>query len=435
MVMSRFLNFIKINIYPIFGITVNDLESDLSKKLFFFTTTALAIIFGIFFLHSLSIGVYDLSLIQFLTAATAIGAWIVFIKTGSLNIAASIILSLSLIYSILSIYWMGGFNAPVFFTLATVPLFTAAIMPISFSLFWTTIYCLIMVGFYLLKVYGIQINSNVSPESIDKIRIFAMIITQFVILLVINYIRSVNKKYREIMDREKNQKTNLVRVLSHDIATPVTVLKTCLRRIEKQIPADSTDYKRMVHSIKVITNILEHVRELEAVSSGKKEIVLQKVNMLEIFDELKQLHQQSIEAKGITFKVEYRDLGGHFLVLADRRGLSYQVLNNLISNAIKFTEFSGTILVLLESTPSHTTCTIKDSGVGMPKELVEQIFSETATTTRPGTHGEKGTGFGMPIVKNYIERFQGKIEIQSSLKEVNIEDHGTTVTITLPNAS
>lgn len=435
MIFDSFLNFIKQNLYPIFGVKASDLENDFTKKFYFFTTMAVTIIFSLFFLQAFLVGIYDLSFLHLLTVLTTLFSWFVFKKTNSLSLSANIILTFSTCFTIYAVNMMGGVNAPLFITYCTVPLFTAAVMPFNFSFFWTTVYSLIIIGYYIANGFGITFPSRFPPSSIEQVRIFALIAIQFTILFVINHIRSINKKYRELIDEQKNQKTNLVRILSHDIATPVTVLKKCLNNLEKQVPNDSSDIKRMSHSIKIITNILEHVRELDAVSSGKKELTLQKINMLEIFDELKHLHLPSFESKKINFHIHTQDLGGHFQVMADRKGLTYQVLNNLISNAIKFTETNGTIEIQLISTPSNTTCAIKDSGVGMPKELVKQIFSETAKTTRPGTHGEKGTGFGMPIVKNYIERFKGKIEIKSSLKEDNQQDHGTTVTITLPNAS
>ena len=121
--------------------------------------------------------------------------------------------------------------------------------------------------------------------------------------------------------------------------------------------------------------------------------------------------------------------------MADRKSLCYQVLNNLISNSIKFTDPGGSIKVLVESNFGVTKCSIMDTGIGIPQEIILNLFNTSAKTTRTGTSGETGTGFGMPIVKNYIEKFNGKIEVHSALKSENATNHGTTITITLPNAA
>lgn len=433
--MIQFLTFVKKCIYPIFGVFEGNFESNLSKRLFTFFTITVFFSYSIFFIQSIYLNIHFLSIIHIFTISMSVVSLFIFKKSNSLKLAGPLLLTSFFITSFITSYWMGEINALTLFTIVLVPILSASILSRVASALWSLSFFSLIIFFHISESTHNPLFLKISPENLTQFQILTILCLQFILLAFVNYIRSVNKKYRDLIDQQKNQKTNLVRVLSHDIATPVTVLKTCLRRLKKQSLEESVDVQRMDHAIKVISNILEHVRELEAISSGKKEMVLQKVNMLDIFDELKQLHQQSIDSKQISFKVEYRNLGGNFHVLADRRGLSYQVLNNLISNAIKFTDSGGTILVLLESTPLQTTCTIKDSGVGMPKEIVENLFSDTEKTTRTGTQGEKGTGFGMPIVKNYIERFQGKIEVQSSLKESNLENHGTTVTITLPNAS
>jgi signal transduction histidine kinase len=73
--------------------------------------------------------------------------------------------------------------------------------------------------------------------------------------------------------------------------------------------------------------------------------------------------------------------------------------------------------------------TIKDSGIGMPDEIRHNVFKKDKQTSRIGTEGEKGTGFGMPLVKNYMEHFGGKIKVESKDIESFPDDHGTTFTI------
>ena len=75
--------------------------------------------------------------------------------------------------------------------------------------------------------------------------------------------------------------------------------------------------------------------------------------------------------------------------------------------------------------------TITDSGIGIPPDLVANLFRFDVKTTRPGTLQEKGTGFGMPVVKKFVEYYGGRIEIESRTIEEFPNDHGTSITIIL----
>jgi len=429
------INWIKKSIYPIFGMTSNDLELDISKKLYFFTVLTISTIFSGFTIHQLYQGAFQFALLQSTIVLVTLISWIIFRKTGSTNISGSFLLFFAVMVSFLNTYLMGGIHAPSLHLWPLVPLFTTVSMTFSYALFWTSVYVFMALFFYFAPHFGFVFNTHISAESIESFRIIAIITMHYMILTVINYVRKINKNYRTVIAKQKDEKTNLVRVLTHDVATPMTILKTSIRRLEKQLTTPSIDLQRMNHSIKVISNIFDHVRELEAISSGKKEMVLQKVNLVGIFDELKELHQSALELKNIHFSIEYKNLGGTFQVMADRKSLCYQVLNNLISNAIKFTDSGGSIKILVESNFGVTKCSIMDTGIGIPKEIILNLFDTSVKTTRTGTSGETGTGFGMPIVKNYIEKFNGKIEIHSALKTDNINNHGTTITITLPNVA
>lgn len=433
--MHNLINWFKKGIYPIFGVSSSDLELDISKKLYFFTVIALTTIFTVFALHQLTQGAYLFALLQFCIVVCTFISWLIFRKTGSTNFAGSFLLFFAAAISFYNSYWMGGLHAPSLHLWPLVPLFTTVAMTFSYACFWTTVYVLMSLFFYFAPSIGITFQPQISGDVIENIRIVAIVTVHTLILIVINYVRSVNKNYRTVIAKQKDEKTNLVRVLTHDVATPMTILKTSIRRLEKQTPTPSVDLQRMSHSIQVISSIFEHVRELEAISSGKKEMILQKVNLVDIFDELKELHLNTLEAKHIHFSIEYKNLGGTFQVMADRKSLCYQVLNNLITNSIKFTDPGGSIKVLVESNFGVTKCSIMDTGIGIPQETILNLFNTSAKTTRTGTSGETGTGFGMPIVKNYIEKFNGKIEVHSALKSENVTNHGTTITITLPNVA
>lgn len=83
---------------------------------------------------------------------------------------------------------------------------------------------------------------------------------------------------------------------------------------------------------------------------------------------------------------------------------------------------------------SFTELEVIDYGIGIPENLLKKLFSSTADTSRTGTEGELGTGFGMPIVKAAVEACQGHIQVQSSTEKTQNKRRGTTFIVSLPSS-
>ncbi|MCX6148246.1 MAG: HAMP domain-containing sensor histidine kinase [Candidatus Kapabacteria bacterium] len=114
---------------------------------------------------------------------------------------------------------------------------------------------------------------------------------------------------------------------------------------------------------------------------------------------------------------------------ADKPMLS-TVLRNLISNAIKFTPRGGKVIVgIFESTTENICFFVKDSGIGMDSEMLSKMFKINERTSRPGTEKEPSTGLGLLLCKDFIEKHNGKIWIESEV------DKGTTFYVSLPSIS
>ncbi len=90
------------------------------------------------------------------------------------------------------------------------------------------------------------------------------------------------------------------------------------------------------------------------------------------------------------------------------------VLRNLISNAIKFTQTGGRITFSAKNIKNELTVKITDNGVGISKERIEKLFSISENNSTPGTQNEKGTGLGLIICKEFIEKNYGKIWVESN---------------------
>ncbi len=103
-----------------------------------------------------------------------------------------------------------------------------------------------------------------------------------------------------------------------------------------------------------------------------------------------------------------------------------QVINNLISNAIKFTPDGGVITVRIKPEKETVQISVSDTGVGIPEHLQEGLFEKFTKARRPGLKGEPSVGLGMSIIKTIVEWHGGKIWFESK------ENKGTTFHIELP---
>ena len=138
------------------------------------------------------------------------------------------------------------------------------------------------------------------------------------------------------------------------------------------------------------------------------------------------IYQGQAEKKKINL-INGISMGEH-RVFADE-GMLDQIFQNLITNALKFTSANGVVALTAKSVEGgKVEISVMDTGVGMTPEYAARLFEKDNIYTTDGTAGEKGTGFGLNIVKELVEKNGGNIRVKSKLGK------GTTFTITLPAA-
>jgi signal transduction histidine kinase len=223
----------------------------------------------------------------------------------------------------------------------------------------------------------------------------------------------------------------LVRVLSHDLANRITIIKASADLGLANNLSDK-NFNRILVATAALTKIVKHVREMEAQKSGKMVYILKPIPLNSVIEQLKFTFADKFAAKHLNLSVL---LDTDLSALADETVLTDTVLGNIISNAIKFTADGKSISVTAKQVGGDIRIEVKDQGIGIPKELQEIIFSPTAPTSRTGTAGEMGTGFGMPLVRAAVEQMGGTIKIDSNTG-VDSPGHepGTTITVTLKAA-
>ncbi|MFQ3620943.1 MAG: HAMP domain-containing sensor histidine kinase [Spirochaetales bacterium] len=147
-----------------------------------------------------------------------------------------------------------------------------------------------------------------------------------------------------------------------------------------------------------------------------------KINLLEILTHISEINRVHAQKKQIS--LSFLPPKNPCWIQGDKLKLE-QVFQNLVGNALKFTRPGGKVHIFVEDTDSAVSVRIQDTGIGIPKEEQSKLFT-SAHKGRPGTLGERSTGFGLLIVKRIVEGHRGKLEFEST------EGIGTTFTVTLP---
>jgi signal transduction histidine kinase len=142
---------------------------------------------------------------------------------------------------------------------------------------------------------------------------------------------------------------------------------------------------------------------------------------------------EKLKEKNLSLEIQAEN--PDLTLLADRASLSSSVINNLVSNSIKFSFPGQKVSISASASNNEVIVRISDRGMGMNPELQKKIFSKTEKTTRVGTQQEKGTGFGMPIVKKFMELYGGSISVESRDIETFPDKSGSEFTLHFKKAS
>lgn len=219
---------------------------------------------------------------------------------------------------------------------------------------------------------------------------------------------------------EENKK--LIRIITHDLAGPLTVIEYVGRQLTKEKADLPALQMRLLRSFRTIKEILTSVHNLQAIIDGVKKMNLANFPIDQIITETLLLFEERFREKQI--KIEFEP--SHLNVYVDGNTLRNQILANLISNAIKFTFKGKTIKITVQEMQDLVVITVSDQGTGIKADSIPNLFVVSKNTSTQGTSGEKGTGYGLPICKSILDLMGGDITVESKHIDESPDDHGTT---------
>ena len=245
--------------------------------------------------------------------------------------------------------------------------------------------------------------------------------------------RQLNMSYQEIEQKNEElkklneQKNQFLGMAAHDLRNPLSVIQGFSSLLEDKFSAteDKESIKmleRIQKSSTFMINLINDLLDISSIESGKVHLNLQDVNLTSLIEEHISFMKGIAQKKEISLVFK---AGSIRSVVCDPEKI-LQVVNNLITNAIKFSKPQTTVEVTLESKGSDIVITVKDQGVGIPAQERDRLFQPFSKTSVKSTAGEASTGLGLAIAKKIMTEHKGKIWVESEVGK------GSTFSVSLP---
>ena len=236
------------------------------------------------------------------------------------------------------------------------------------------------------------------------------------------------------------ERQNLIHLICHDLNNHLMVqlnFQGYLEKMHKEKPKNmitddfELNLKRSRRVMEMQQSLTSKVNLMSCLQSGKINISIEAVNLRNSVMSSYDLLAEKMKEKAIRLKV---NCPGELTVFADKSLIVNSVINNILYNAIKFSDRGSVIQVRSIVKGDEVWLVVKDYGLVIPQSQLSELFSRTKNTSRKGTSGEKGTGFGMPIVYSIMKKFEGDVRIKSREKTTVKQYAGTVVCMVFKNA-
>lgn len=292
---------------------------------------------------------------------------------------------------------------------------------------------------YPLEIGGFKIGTlcvlDTVPRKLNDEQNFALKVLSGQIMKLLE-LRLRNKETEmRIKESEKQQlhleeltqsQSQIISYIAHDVRNPLASLKGIIEMNNMQMltPLQIDDVmgmlnKQLVGTLDLLTNLIEWGQA----QVHRKIPHTRPVNLYEVVKRKFRNFEIAAQVKGNTL---HNEVTQDFMVMADEYMLRF-ILRNLVGNSNKFTS-NGTVSITATTDGKNALITVTDNGVGISKKVMEKLFLPNVRSTTPGTNNEKGSGLGLALAKEFIEKLGSSLVIESE------QGKGTAFSFSLPIA-
>lgn len=350
----------------------------------------------------------------------------------------------------LLVYFSGSIETPLYMLFIFHMIIGSLILPknviYTIATVVVTVFTIIVIGEYNSVIPHHHLVGFFSSEQKENFNFIVatlgiFIFTIYTTVLITNRIASRlykrEQELKETLDKlneaEKIKQKYMMGIV-HEIKTPIVAAQSIIDvitrgyygEIDKKIEERLNRIKlRTDEALTLINNILR-ISKLKLFNEISKE----KIEVIKILNDVIKEHKENINRKNIILKFN-NYINGNTLVEADKTLLKL-VFSNVLGNAIKYSVANSEIEILIKYNLMNIIIEFNDMGIGIPEKDLKNIFNQFYRASNISTGKYEGSGLGLTLVKEIIERFNGKIEIKSPSILGNEEFPGTSVKIFLP---
>jgi len=358
---------------------------------------------------------------------------LLFRVTNNSYLVANVLLTAGCLHQSTFAFYSGGFHSNILIWFGILPMIGGVISGRKGAATWMVITLTVSFSFFILQFSGFEFPYAISVTGrhwSQALLVFGWIFLSSTIVVVYAGLR----EHTESKLKEQGEKIDdLFRVLFHDLANPLGRIAIGLTIAKKQIPGGENNrgFEIATQATNAMMEITQNIRKMYAVSKGKANVDLIQSPLNASLEYIIKIYNSELEKKKISIDYNFeknKDLS----VMVEPVSFNNQVLGNIISNAIKFSKPGSKIQINAYPVNQNTIkLEVKDQGIGIPKSQIGNLFDISKKTTRTGTAGEQGTGFGMHIMKSFVEMYGGQVVVESIEADHDEASSGTTIKLIL----
>lgn len=385
----------------------------------------------VFFAVYISLGSLLLDMVPVLSFCAGISAIWILRRTKNIKLCAHLILGVFVFDIVTVCLHFGGFESSALIWFFLVPVAAGFMLGHRATLWYGVLSFAILSILLALHISPVTINPAVSGSGgilYHALQVFTLLlaILLFLYFLLGNQRQTLKNLYEseeqyrlisEQAEKDSRTKSDFLANMSHEIRTPMNGIIGIMHLLmEKPMPAEQRKYLDIVsNSANALLSIINDILDFSKIEAGKLELDIRSFDLQVALEDITAMPAMQARQKGIEF-VHTIDPAVPRRVKGDP-GRIRQVINNLTGNAVKFTEQGEVKLeVTLESeddTLAVLLFSVTDTGVGIPPEKTDKLFTSFTQADSSTTRNYGGTGLGLSISKLLVEKMNGRIGVDS----------------------
>lgn len=355
-----------------------------------------------------------------------------FVFSNNGMFVCSVMLGAGLAHQLTFAWFSGGFSSPLLIWFGILPMLAGIIVGRWGVAFWSLVTTSVASFFLYLDLQNYvfpQLISNVGLLISQALLVFGWIFLSTVIIFIHLFLQT---QHEHKLTESKQYINDLLQILTHDLNTPISVIGMALPTLqENKIKKQQQAINIIAQAHQSMADITGDVRRLYALEHNEYQPQNQLYSLNQSVSDVLGLLQSKMALKKVSVRYDFEANQSHMLWV-DPCIFNYQIMTNILSNAVKFSLPNSYIDIKGEEHGNRLHIYIQDFGIGMPPEIIEQLFTPELKTSRPGTEGEEGTGYGMLIMKRALNKLQGNVAIKSKEQNNELNVRGTLFTLDMP---